>query len=92
MSVVIQVVRGELRSADLLGQLAGGDIAAVLVRTAPEGVAVAAERVRQRLDGLARERLLPPVVVGHALYPGGPAESAMALVSRARQDAGLLFS
>ncbi len=69
LSVVIQVVRGELRSSDLLGQLAGGDIAAVLVRTSAEGVAVAAERVRQRLDGLAREHQLPPVVVGHALYP-----------------------
>jgi len=92
LSVLIQVVRGELRSSDLLGQLAGGDIAAVLVRTSGEGVAVAAERVRQRLDALAREHLLPPVVVGHALYPGGPAESALALVSKARKKAGLFFS
>ena len=92
LSVIIEVVRGELRSSDLLGQLAGGDIAAVLVRTSAEGVAVAAERVRHRLDGLARERQLPQVVVGHALYPGGPAESAANLVTRARHDAGLLFS
>jgi len=92
LSVVIQVVRGELRSADLLGQLAGGDIAAVLVRTSAAGVAVAAERVRQRLDGLAREHLLPAVVVGHAVYPSGPKESPSTLVSKARKEAGLLFS
>ena len=92
LSVVIQMVRAELRSADLLGQLAGGDIAAVLVRTSAEGVAVAAERVRQRLDGLAREHQVPAVVVGHALYPGGPAESPATLVSKARKEAGLLFS
>ena len=48
--MVIQTVRNELRSSDLLGQLAGGDIAAVLVRTSPDGVATAASRVRQRIE------------------------------------------
>lgn len=92
MSVVIRTVRAELRSADLLGQLTGGDIAAVLVRTNAEGVARAADRVRERLDELARSRQLPPVVVGHALYPGGTGESPLALVAKARREAGLLFS
>jgi hypothetical protein len=92
LSVVIQTVRNELRSSDLLGQLAGGDIAAVLVRTSPEGVAVAAARVRQRLDSMAREHRLPPIVVGHALYPAGAWESPGALVARARKEAGLMFS
>ncbi len=46
LAAVIRTVRAGLRSADLLGQLAGGDIAAVLVRTSPEGVAKAAERIR----------------------------------------------
>jgi hypothetical protein len=72
--------------------LAGGDIAAVLLRTSPEGVATAASRVRQRLDALARERQVPPVVVGHALYAPGALESAAALVARARREAGLLYS
>lgn len=92
LSTVIQVVRTELRSSDLLGQLAGGDIAAVLVRTSSEGVARAALRVRQRLDALARERRLPAVVVGHAMYPGVGADSPSTLVARARREAGLTFS
>jgi hypothetical protein len=92
LSIVIRTVRAELRSADLLGQLTGGDIAAVLVRTNADGVARAAERVRERLDALARSRQLPPVVVGHALYPARPGESPAALVARARKDAGLVFS
>lgn len=92
LSTVIQVVRSELRSSDLLGQLAGGDIAAVLVRTSSEGVATAAVRVRQRLDSMARERRLPAVVIGHALYPGTGPDSPLSLVERARRDAGLMFS
>ena len=90
-SIVIRTVRAELRSADLMGQLPGGDIAAVLVRTKPEGVARAAERVRVRLDELARARQLPAVVVGHTAYPGGAGESPAALVERARKEAGLVF-
>lgn len=92
VALVIQTLREELRSSDLLGQLAGGDIAAVLVRTSPEGVATAAGRVRQRLDALARERQVPPVVVGHALYTPGAAEVPSELVARARREAGLLYS
>jgi hypothetical protein len=91
-SVVIRTVRAELRSADLMGQLPGGDIAAVLVRTDAEGVAKAAERVRGRLDALARARQLPAVVVGHALYPAGAGESHVGLLARARKEAGLVYS
>jgi hypothetical protein len=92
LSIVIRTVRSELRSADLLGQLTGGDIAAVLVRTNPEGVARAAERVRERLDSLARAHELPPVVLGHVLYQGGQGGSPASLVEKARQRAGLAFS
>jgi hypothetical protein len=91
VSTVIRAVRDELRSSDLLGQLAGGDVAAVLVRTSPEGVATAAVRVRQRLEALARERRLPAVVVGHAMYPGAGPETPAAIVKRARQEAGLQY-
>jgi hypothetical protein len=92
LSLVIRTVRAELRSADLLGQLTGGDIAAVLVRTNPEGVARAAERVRERLDSLARDHQLPPVVLGHVLYESGQRGSPSALVEKARRQAGLAFS
>ena len=92
LAVIIQALRSELRSSDLLGQLAAGDIAAVLVRTSPEGVAAAAVRVRRRLDTLTRERQLPNVVVGHALYPAGVWESPESLVARARKEAGLVYS
>ena len=85
-------MRAELRSADLLGQLSGGDVAAVLVRTNPDGVARAAERVRERLDALARSHDLPPVALGHVLYQGGQGDSPASLVERARQQAGLVFS
>ena len=92
LSIVIRTVRKELRSVDLLGQLGGGDIAAVLVRTTPDGVARAADRVRARLDALARSHELPPMVLGHALYPAGQAGSPASLVERARQQAGLMYS
>jgi hypothetical protein len=92
LSIVIRTVRAELRSVDLLGQLSSGDIAAVLVRTNADGVARAAVRVRERLDSLARLRQLPPVVVGHALYPALAGETPGALVAKARKEAGLLFS
>ncbi len=92
VALVIQTLREELRSSDLLGQLVGGDVAAVLVRTSADGVATAASRVRQRLDALARERQVPPVVVGHALYSSGAFESPGVLVARARREAGLLYS
>ena len=91
-SIVIRTVRSELRSADLLGQLTGGEIAAVLVRTDPEGVARAAERVRARLDALARAQELPPVALGHALYPAEQVANPLSLVEKARQQAGLMFS
>jgi hypothetical protein len=92
VSTVIRAVRAELRSADLLGQLTSGDIAAVLVRTNPEGVARAAERVRERLDSMARAHELPPVVLGHVLYQGEQAGSPASLVEKARRQAGLAFS
>lgn len=89
---LIRAVRSELRTADLLGQLSGGDVAAVLVRTDPDGVARAADRVRAKLDAMARAHELPPIAVGHALYPAGQEASPASLLERARQQAGLTFS
>ena len=64
----------------------------MLVRTTPDGVARAADRVRARLDALARAHHLPPVALGHALYPTGQAGSPASLVETARQQAGLTFN
>jgi hypothetical protein len=84
---LVEAMREELRSSDLLGQLSTGEIAALLVRASADGVVSAAWRVRKRLEALARERRLPPIELGHALYPGGGAESLNALVERARSGA-----
>jgi hypothetical protein len=81
---LIEAMRGELRSSDLLGQLSTGEIAALLVRASADGVVSAAWRVRKRLEALARERRLPPIELGHALYPEGASESLNTLVERAR--------
>jgi hypothetical protein len=80
---VIEAIRGELRSSDLLGQLPTGEITALLVRASADGVVSVAWRVRERLEELARERGLPPIELGHAIYPDGGAESLGALVERA---------
>lgn len=88
VSSVIEAMRDELRSSDLLGQLAGGEVAALLVRATSDGVLSAAWRVRKRLEQVTRDRRLPPVVLGHALYPAQGAETLGALVHRARSGNG----
>ena len=85
--LLIEAMREELRSSDLLGQLASGEIAALLVRASADGVMSAAWRVRKRLETLARERKVPPIVLGHALYAEKGAEPLSALVERARSGA-----
>ena len=84
---VIEAMREELRSSDLLGQLPTGEITALLVRATADGVVSVAWRVRERLEELVREYRLPPIELGHALYPDGGAESLGALVERARSCA-----
>jgi hypothetical protein len=84
---VIEAMRKELRSSDLLGQLPTGEVTALLVRASAGGVESVAWRVRERFERLARELRLPPVELGHALYPEGGTESLSALVARARSAA-----
>jgi len=84
---VIEAMREELRSSDLLGQLPTGEITALLVRASADGVVSVAWRVKERLEALARQRRLPPIELGHALYPDGGTESLRALVERARAAA-----
>ena len=85
VSSVIDAMREELRSSDMLAQLSGGEIAALLVRSSADGVVSAAWRVRKRLERLTRERQAPPVALGHTLYPSEGADSLGALVARAKQ-------
>ncbi len=82
-SLVIQALRAELRSSDLLGQLSSGEPAALLVRADADGVASAERRLKQRIDRLAREHRLPRVAVGTALYPPANGETPAMLMSRA---------
>jgi GGDEF domain-containing protein len=84
VSSVIEAMRGELRSSDMLAQLEGGEVAALLVRSSADGVVLAADRVRKRLERLARERRMPPVRLGPTLYPSEGADSLAALVARAK--------
>ena len=83
-SLLIQALRSELRSSDLLGQLTTGELAALLVRTNADGVASAEKRLKLRIDRLSREHRLPRVAVGTALYPPAEGETPGMLFSRAR--------
>lgn len=86
-SLVIQALRAELRSSDLLGQLATGEPAALLVRANADGVASAEKRLKERIDRLAREHRLPRVAVGTALYPPADGETPAMLMTRAMSAA-----
>jgi hypothetical protein len=85
--LLIQALRSVIRSSDLLGQLTTGECAALLVRANEAGVAAAEKRLRQRIDGLAREHRLPNVALGSALYPPLEGETPGMLLNRARTAA-----
>jgi hypothetical protein len=84
---LIQALRSEIRSTDILGQLTTGEFAALLVRANEAGIAAAENRLRQRIDRLAREHRLPKVSVGSALYPPAEGETPGMLLNRARSAA-----
>jgi hypothetical protein len=88
-SLLIQALRAELRSSDLLGQLCTGELAALLVRANADGVASAEKRLKLRIDRLSREHRLPRVAVGTALYPPAEGETSGMLFSRARGAAAV---
>ena len=84
---LIQALRSEIRSTDILGQLTTGEFAALLVRANEAGIAAAEKRLRQRIDRLAREHRLPKVSLGSALYPPAEGETPGMLLNRARSAA-----
>jgi hypothetical protein len=77
-------VRRQLRKSDLLGWLAGGELAAVLVHTGAKGVNSARARLQRSLEAIARSLALPAIRVGYASFPGD-AETPVELFERARR-------
>jgi len=86
-SALLRTLRAELRSTDLLGQLATGEFAALLVRANEAGIAAAEMRLRQHINRLAREQRLPKITLGSALYPPAEGETQGMLLNRARSAA-----
>ncbi|HEY7441573.1 MAG TPA: hypothetical protein VH701_04070 [Vicinamibacterales bacterium] len=81
---VPKAVQRQLRRSDLLGWLAGGELAAVLVHTGANGVNSAGARLQRSLEAIARTLALPAMRVGYASYPGD-AETPVELFERARR-------
>jgi hypothetical protein len=81
---VPKAVQRQLRRSDLLGWLAGGELAAVLVHTGAKGVNSAGARLQRSLEAIARSLALPALRVGYASFPGD-AETPVELFERARR-------
>jgi GGDEF domain-containing protein len=80
---LIDIIRSELRAADLLGRLEDGALAALLVHTDAAGTAIVAERLLARLADMARHQRVPAAGVGHAAFPD-QGETVPALLGAAR--------
>jgi GGDEF domain-containing protein len=81
---VPKAIQRQLRRSDVLGWLAGGELAAVLVHTGAKGVNSAGARLQRSLDAIARSLALPALRVGYASFPGD-AETPVELFERARR-------
>jgi len=86
-TALLRTLRADIRSTDLLGQLATGEFAALLVRANDAGVAAAEKRLRERVGLLVRQRRLPVVTMGAAPYPPADGETPGMLLNRARTTA-----
>ena len=75
-------VSKQIRSSDFAGRLEGGHLGVLLIQADAEGLASAANRIRQRLDETARRAGLPPVMLGLAAFPS-EAQSVASVVARA---------
>ncbi len=79
-------VSKQIRSSDLAGRLEGGDLGVLLISADAQGLALAATRIRQRLDEAARRAGFPSVTLGLAAFSPG-AQSVATVVARARANA-----
>lgn len=84
-AAVPRAVARQFRESDLVGRLATGEVATMLVHTGAQGVAAVATRLRQTLEDVARQHGLTRPRVGQAVFPDD-ATSAGELVARASQD------
>jgi len=85
-SPVLQDLSRQIRSWDLAGRLDGGQLGVLFLQVDAEGVKAAGNRIRRRLDALARWAGLPSVRLGLAAFAPGN-ESIASVVERARADA-----
>jgi len=85
-STVPSPVVRQLRHSDVLGRLKGGEICALLAGTDAQGTELAAARLYQTLETLARQHDLPGVSVGATTFNMAD-DSVTDVLSRAQQDA-----
>jgi hypothetical protein len=89
LTPLIEVIRGHLREADVLGRLTHGQLAALLVQTPADGLEVVAVRLATACRAVATEG--GPWRLGRAAYPRD-GEAAATLIAAARADASRLGS
>ena len=82
---LIGLVRSHLRAADLLGRLADGELAALLVHTDEPGLIVVLRRLEEELGRQMARAEGGPAVLGVASYPSA-GETVQALLTVARED------
>jgi len=85
-SIIPEDVSRQIRSSDFAGRLEGGDLGVLLISADAQGLALAATRIRQRLDEAARRAGFPSVTLGLAAFSPG-AQSVATVVARARANA-----
>jgi hypothetical protein len=81
-------LRAQLRSHDLIGTLAPGDIAMLFTQTDAAGLAAVVRRLVHRLETVSRREHFPAVRIGKAVFPAH-GDSVADLLLQARQGAQL---
>lgn len=82
----LEDVSRQIRSSDLAGRLEGGHLGVLLLQADDEGLTAAGDRIRKRLDEVARRAGLPPAMLGLAAF-AHDGEPVSAVVTRALADA-----
>ncbi|MCL4813183.1 MAG: diguanylate cyclase [Vicinamibacteraceae bacterium] len=86
LPALVDAVRAQLRSSDLLGRLENGDLAALLVHTDRRGATAAVDRIERALARLEAHHGAPHSQLGLAAYPTD-GDTATALIATARRAA-----
>ncbi len=85
-SPVLHDLSRQIRSSDLAGRLDGGHLGVLFLRVGTDGLKAAGQRIRSRLDAVARGAGLSSVRLGLAAFAPGE-ESIASVVARARASA-----